>query len=210
MMIKIYYADITNLNIENNLMGISVYRNEKLNKIRPTLSKRQSLGAELILNSAVKEIFPDMSFPLNIKHGKFGKPFCPELPVFFSISHSGNFSACAICEEEIGLDIQKPSAYKENLVKHHFTKSEREYIENSVNKDKAFIKLWTMKESYIKAIGTGLHTTLESFSVWPEAAVNSDSLGTYGIWSDYIEDYSFSVCVTRRHCPTPIIRKIEL
>ena len=215
MMIKIYYADISNLDIDNldidkNLKDISVYRQEKLNKIKPILSKKQSLGAELLLNFAAKENFPDISLPLNIKIEQLGKPYCDELPFFFSLSHSGNFSACTICEKEIGLDIQKPSVYKENILKRQFSVSEQEYIENAEDKNKAFTKLWSMKESYIKALGTGLHTALNSFSVWPQAIIKSESSEIYNIQSYCIEDYWFSVCVFSSDCNLPLIKKIEL
>lgn len=210
MMIKIYYADISNLDIEKNLKNISVYRQEKLSKIKPILSKKQSLGAELLLNFAVKENFPDISLPLNIKIEQLGKPYCDELPAFFSLSHSGNFAACAICEKEIGIDIQKNSVYKENIIKRQFSVPEQEYIENAEDKDKAFTKLWSMKESYIKALGTGLHTALNSFSVWPGAVIKSESSGICKIQSNCIEDCWFSVCVLGSECNAPLIKKIEL
>lgn len=208
-MIKIYYADISNLSLENHLDDISEYRKEKLNKIKPALSLKQSLGAELLLNEAVRNDFPDVSFPLNIKTGEFGKPYCEEIPFFFCLSHSGDFAACAISENEIGLDIQKLSAYKENLVTRNFTPSERDYIENSDDRDIAFTKIWTGKESYIKALGTGLRTALNSFSVWPERVILSGE-DKFCIHSGIIENFFYSVCVKGENLPEVQIIKTAL
>lgn len=208
-MIKIYYSDISNLNIEDHLDDVSAYRREKLNKSKQLLNKKQGLGAELLLNFAVKEICPELALPLNIQLGQYGKPFCEELPICFSLSHSGNFSACAVCETEIGLDIQKPSCFKENLAKRYFTLTEREYIYNSEDRDKAFTKIWTMKESYIKALGTGLNTAMNSFSVIPEPYVSSESSEIFRIYSSSIENSCFSVCGSGEYISAPVISEVK-
>lgn len=209
-MVKIYYCDVSKLNIENDMQEISQYRREKLSKTKRILNKRQGLGAELLLNWAVKENMANAPFPLDIKTGPYGKPYCDALPFRFSLSHSGDFSACAICDREIGLDIQQLSEYKENLVRRSFTAQEREYVQASDDKDMAFTKIWSMKESFIKALGTGLHTSLDSFSVMPDFIVNINNSGRYCIHSDFKENCFFSVCVKGGSVSAPEITKLEL
>ncbi len=209
-MIKIYYCDVSKLNTENDMPEISQYRKEKLSKAKRISNKKQGLGAELLLNWAVKENLTNSHFPLDIKTGPYGKPYCDELPFSFSLSHSGNFSACAICEREIGLDIQQLSEYKENLARRSFAAQEREYIEASDDKDMAFTQIWSMKESFIKALGTGLHTPLDSFSVMPDKFVNVGNSDRYYIYSVFMENCFFSVCVKGDSISVPEITKLEL
>ena len=66
--------------------------------------------------------------------GKHGKPYAENLPVFFSISHSGNFAVCAV--------------------------SELEYI----TEERRLFEIWTLKEAYFKCIGTGLGADIKSVS----------------------------------------------
>ena len=43
-----------------------------------------------------------------------------------------------------------------------FTKKEKEIVRMSDNKELDFIKIWTMKESYVKLLGVGISFGLKS------------------------------------------------
>ncbi len=124
--------------------------------------------------------------------GEHGKPILPSSSLHFNVSHSGNLIGIALCEKEIGLDIQALRTYSELLVKKAFTKTEqkwlshqepassREIIEKNgtqkpLNKkdtesiaNKRFLLLWTAKESYLKAIGKGFSIPPASFDILPK------------------------------------------
>lgn len=208
-MIKLYYADISGVPTVPPEGLMSEYRLRKLEKLRPELNRKQSIGAELLLNYAVKKNFPNVSLPLNIKSSVMGKPYCDNLPEYFSLSHSGNFAICAISEREIGADIQKKSPYRENLAKRQFTLEEYNYVQHSPDKDAAFTEIWSRKESCVKALGIGISLELNSFSVIPdnEIALCDKQLS---VWSGNIDRYSISVCTIGKCDTMPIIIEVEL
>ena len=60
---------------------------------------------------------------------------------------------------------------KNDIAKRFFTSAENEFINLSSDKRLAFFEIWTKKEAYLKQIGTGLKTPLDSFCTM------TDSLG---------------------------------
>ena len=88
----------------------------------------------------------------------------------FNLTHSHGLAVLAIAVgRRVGVDIEsiRPVREIENLVVRFFSPRERaEFV--TVAPDRklaAFFQAWTRKEAYIKAIGTGLATPLDSFDV---------------------------------------------
>jgi 4'-phosphopantetheinyl transferase len=102
-----------------------------------------------------------------IKTTKFGRPALhkPKIKNFdFNISHSGDYVAIAISNKKIGVDIEKIKPLDLEIAESYFTPKELSYIKgNTKDKLTSFYKIWTLKESYIKAIGKGLSHPLKSF-----------------------------------------------
>ena len=46
--------------------------------------------------------------------------------------------------------------YKPRVKDKYFTKSEIEYIDNALDKEDAFTRVWVKKEAYVKMLGQGL------------------------------------------------------
>lgn len=104
----------------------------------------------------------------------YGKPFIPKeqntIALEFNLSHSYNISICAIRSGKlIGADIEyiKPFESMREVARSHFTEIEyKKLIACSPSLFTiSFYKLWTRKESYIKAIGKGLSYSLADFEV---------------------------------------------
>ncbi len=91
--------------------------------------------------------------------GQYGKPFLPEHPeICFNISHADGICACIAGKGEYGIDCEKVHPYRQNVVKKVFSEREQELfgVTPESQRDMLFFRLWTLKESYIKAIGMGL------------------------------------------------------
>ena len=208
-MLKLYYTDIKNFEERDYNNELSEYRKEKLNKQKSALSRRQSIAAELLLNSAVRENFPVARFPLNIITRYNKKPYCPELPFYFNLSHCENLVICAVSNKDLGADIQLIGEYKKKLAERQFRKEETDYIEASQNKALAFTRIWARKESCLKALGTGLQLSMKSFSVLPGERCNINNK-SFNIIEGCIKDYCFAVCLPGDKEEIPEIIEIKL
>lgn len=97
-------------------------------------------------------------------YGPYGKPDIDDAQnnarVSFSVSHSHAWVVCAfVRERRIGIDIEHRAGDRhDSLVDHVLSESERRrfaYLPGT-ERAAAFLDIWTRKEAYLKAIGTGL------------------------------------------------------
>lgn len=96
------------------------------------------------------------------------KPFLAEYPgVFFNVSHSGEYVACAVAPLPVGIDVQVRLGDQLKLARRFFTENEYAYIRTGSEGERParFCRVWAMKESYIKRDGKGLGILLNSFDV---------------------------------------------
>ncbi len=84
-------------------------------------------------------------------YNEYGKPYLKEGALFFNLSHSGEYTACAISDHEIGIDIQK-ICIKEHAMRRICTPEERARIKTAED----FTRMWVIKESFAKAKGIGI------------------------------------------------------
>lgn len=114
----------------------------------------------------VSELLSELAEPLSLtyRYGEKGKPYFENIPLFFSLSHSGEYVLCAVSERELGADIQKiQSADVLKLAKRFFSESEcrtLEGCESHRERQRLFFGFWTRKEAYGKLTGEGLAATL--------------------------------------------------
>lgn len=100
-----------------------------------------------------------------IEKGEYGKPyFLEKNEIHYNISHSDGITACYVGRFEAGVDAEPIKAFRPNVVKRVFSESEKEMFENAKDKDLLFYKLWTLKESYVKAIGIGVSYPMKNIS----------------------------------------------
>ena len=140
-------------------------RREKVLAFRPDSARRLSLGAGLLLNFALAAEGLEAD---EIRVTEYGKPYLPALPDFhFSLSHSGERVLCAVSGKSVGCDIEAPGRYDPKIAKRFFHPSESAWLFSlpEAEQPAAFLRLWTCKESYIKALGRGLSQPLDSFAV---------------------------------------------
>lgn len=100
-----------------------------------------------------------------LKLTEFKRPYFDDL-VDFNISHSGEYVVCAISKtNRIGIDIEEIKDIPLLEFENQFSKQELEEILQNKNSLHAFYTLWTQKEAFLKAIGTGLYVPLNKISV---------------------------------------------
>jgi 4'-phosphopantetheinyl transferase len=104
-------------------------------------------------------------------YGSKGKPYLDSLtPIHFNMTHSGDLAAVAITSHcQIGIDLERirPLPEIQQIASHFFCSEETTEIMSlpQSERERAFFCCWTRKEAYIKALGEGLYTPLDSFRV---------------------------------------------
>ncbi|MDO4475300.1 MAG: 4'-phosphopantetheinyl transferase superfamily protein [Lachnospiraceae bacterium] len=209
--LSIYYIDhsaieAATLEVLSDL--VSPERRERAASFRQPGDATACLCSELLLRYALRQTYGTIP-ELHIETGPQGKPCLPELPDFhYSISHSYDYAAIACSDRPIGLDIQKllPQRNFLRLAERFFTPEEVLLIRSaSAPREQLllFTKIWAMKESYVKLLGTGLLTPLNSFQTDPAsgmitpAAAAADTLpAARCLLFDSIPEYPMSVCQT--------------
>ncbi len=126
--------------------------------------KKQRICADALCRNAISELCGVDADKICFKLSPYGKPCAKNLPVHFSVSHSGDYAVCAVSENETGIDIEKIRSIHPRVHEKFCTEAEAEYIGAEEN---GVFKIWTLKEAYFKCIGTGLGADIKnvSFSV---------------------------------------------
>jgi len=169
---KIYALNINkeiSPSLFNKLLSfVSTERREKINKFIRKEDADRSLAADLLIRQALIENLEIQNKDISFYYNIHGKPyFAHNPPIYFNLSHSGNWVVCAISEHEVGIDVEKIEEVGLDIAKSFFSKKEyNDLMRKEVSKRKEyFYSLWTLKESYIKACGKGLSLDLRSFSI---------------------------------------------
>lgn len=100
----------------------------------------------------------------------YGKPYLVNQPIAFNLSHAGQYILYAIgLQKDIGIDIEKMrhTIRLEDIAERFLSVYENQCLSRIAahQKIKAFFRLWTCKEAFIKAIGKGLSFPLQAFDV---------------------------------------------
>ena len=143
------------------------------------------------------------------RYNKYGKPlFIEPKGIHFNISHSGEWVLCGVSDAPIGIDIEGGMVDMLAIAERFFSKEEAKYIDSHpiCDRDDAFFKIWTLKESYIKCIGMGLQIPLNSFHfVFIEEQINIFVDGKldnkYMFRSKKIDEkYYMALCILSETC----------
>ncbi|KAA8784075.1 4'-phosphopantetheinyl transferase [Paenibacillus sp. 4624] len=108
---------------------------------------------------------------ITFTRNKYGKPaLTHDADVQFNVSHSGDWVALITgSKDELGVDVEKIAPIDLQIAERFFSSSECQLLDGKpeVMKRETFYRLWTLKESYIKAVGMGLSMPLDSFAILP-------------------------------------------
>ncbi|XP_050545503.1 L-aminoadipate-semialdehyde dehydrogenase-phosphopantetheinyl transferase [Daktulosphaira vitifoliae] len=161
---------------------------------------------------------------IKIKRDTNNKPFIEDCNLNFNVSHDESLVVFAGEKNtSVGVDIMR-NHYKGGkslseffrLMHRNFSLKEWDYINNGTEKQKinTFYRFWCLKESYVKAIGTGLTINLRNVCFVPkqdlkkndfvtdtELYVNNEVMHNW-VFHEYLyHDYTITVCLNRNIHP---------
>lgn len=148
--------------------------------------------------------FTDMGIEqIEFMFNEYGKPFILGKPsIQFNISHAGNYIACVIADEPVGIDIELIKNADMKIAERCFTPDETMYIMDG-QQNPRFYEVWTKKESQIKWEGKGSHKPLLSFSVFESSG--QVQLTYHNVFQN--DEAICHVCSTKQK--PPVVRIID-
>lgn len=169
-LVKVYIADATVLKDEQLYRrlytGLDVSRRAKADRFRFEKDKRLSVAAGALLQYALQM---ENVWEPSIDVTSNGKPYLVgQERLYFNLSHSEGMVMCAIAEKEVGCDVEKKAVLDRRLAEYVMTEHELDRIyglEKDTEQQEMFFRLWTLKESYMKATGLGIGLEPKSFGM---------------------------------------------
>ena len=105
---------------------------------------------------------------VSVRRGAHGGPVA-DPPVAVSLSHGGGWiAAAAYVHGRVGVDVEAGRDVAPELARRCCSTAELAWLERAADaqtRDERFLRLWTAKEAYLKAIGTGLGVDPRSVSI---------------------------------------------
>ena len=167
-MVKVYLLNRNELGkINYKEEELSVERRAGIERFKREEDKELSACAELLLVYALRKEGLSAPLPLDIKKAENGKPYI-EGGLQFNLSHAGDYAACAVSEEPVGIDIEYikvKDLVSPDRILHPEEAQVLGFVSNPNEKKKYFFECWTMKESYLKNLGVGLSVRPGEFLV---------------------------------------------
>lgn len=156
-------------------------RSKKLIRIKSQKAYLQSMCAGLLLQKAVqdfngvftssiakkltfRELLTEVEngpfFDNRYVYGSGGKPYFADVPMFFSLSHSGNYVYLVCAPVEVGADLQQMADVNYDSITNRFFAEDEKLKLNAIldagERKELFFRLWTKKEAYGKYTGEGI------------------------------------------------------
>lgn len=127
---------------------VSSERRKKAFRLPTRRARANSLAAELLARYTLKEsgYAPELLY-----FDKSGRPRVRDDTAFISLSHSGEYVACAVDDTIVGVDIQKIKSVGRLVIARVCTPAEQEQVKSDEDIMRAFTRLWTLKEAWRKA-----------------------------------------------------------
>ena len=159
---RVYLSkDIWDFNLDAALAEISEQRREQAVKFKHELGQRLCVLAYQLLKQGLIEVYGIEENPV-FEYNEHGKPSIVGHPeICFNLSHCKEAAICAISDQPVGVDVESVRSFNESLVRYTMNEDEIRQIESSEDRAVAFIRLWTMKESAMKLIGTGISNDMK-------------------------------------------------
>ena len=120
---------------------IIIKKMKNLNIIKRLNEKENS---KRLIESTLNIKYEDLSF------NEFNKPFLND-DIHFNVSHSKGYIGIAIYSSSIGFDLEVERKVNNNLINKIYNE-----VDLKVNQKDNILKVFTIKEAYLKALGIGL------------------------------------------------------
>ncbi len=215
--IQVFLVYPTSLSLE----GLSPEEFIRAEKLLNSTQKIAFASAHRHLRKIISGIVGTTSTSITFDTAPTGKPLCTShTDIRFNLSHTHGAVAIAISEERaVGIDIEaiRPLPELDGMISTVATTEELQELQNLTTADRlhAFYKLWTAKESVVKANGIALGLDLRTLNLGSfiprdkEKGIRclSDALGEYH-WCPFDVDPGFAASLAWSGGPAQISLRV--
>lgn len=151
------------------IQTLPIERQERINRFKFPEDALRTLTADILSRWLLCRQLGIKNKDILLTYNANGKPLLQGVDdLHFNNSHSGKWVVSAISPLPVGIDVELISEMDLGIASHCF--SHQEFLDLSALDDdqsrlEYFFDLWTLKESYIKAVGLGLSMELSSFTI---------------------------------------------
>ncbi|WP_344953379.1 4'-phosphopantetheinyl transferase family protein [Zobellella aerophila] len=149
---------------------------------------------------------------LEIRVDQKGKPALVNQPLFFNLSHSGPYLALALdTRADLGVDVETRrlnNVQAHRLARRYLHPDEQRWLLAQADPAQAFIRLWTAKESLVKAQGSGIAGSLAGFSWHPDSVHTRLGQQSYRLYQWPLPSAWLSLAVAGEQGPAPQLIKL--
>jgi 4'-phosphopantetheinyl transferase len=133
---------------------------------------------------------------LRFSYGRFGKPALAAQPkkrrLSFNMSHAHQIALYAVVwDRDIGIDLEhhRPILEADQIVERNFSAREKATFGAlpANKKQDVFLKYWTRKEAFVKAVGGGLSLPLDRIDVTAISGEHATLLSTIGQSASFLD-----------------------
>lgn len=153
-------------------------RRARADRFRYEDDRRRCLCADMLARKMLSKASGKAPEEIAFTIGHKGKPSA-NVPLYFNLSHSGQYVLCAVSDKPIGVDIEQIKPFRAGMLARYFTETEAAYVWGDMTPSSEtvtdseicarFYRTWTAKEAYVKMTGTGISTDLGAVAFDPEA-----------------------------------------
>ncbi|EJS12877.1 4'-phosphopantetheinyl transferase superfamily protein [Bacillus mycoides] len=197
--------------IELKLTELPKNERERILRFHKLEDQQRTLLAHLCIRKRLQRLLLIPADTISIKRDRTGRPFLNKYHGWkgdFNLSHSEEWIICGLASTgRIGVDIEKIQPIDLSVTELCFTQEEIDYFQYIPHDRQLsfFFDIWTLKESFVKAIGKGLLYPLDSFGFnmddWSQNKItlrntNSDFSQFYFCLNRLEQNYTIAVCYT--------------
>lgn len=202
--------NINNISIKNLEKYIyMLYKKDRIMSFFWETDKIRGIISEILIRIIYCQLTNLPNQEIIFKENEFKKPFIENCKNFkFNISHSNDIIVAAIDNEEVGIDIELIKELSTDIANVFCTDNEYLNISNSLesNRNERIIATWSMKEAYVKYLGTGLNKELKSFDIITKDGIDNN----VNMYQKKIDEYILSFCSTKAIDLDNIIKEITI
>lgn len=143
---------------------------ERHQRFRFECDRRQYLLAHALLRRALSCYTPQSPQSWRFTTNAYGKPRLAGAGPRFNLSHTKGLVVCALAHDvHLGVDVERQHRAMDwqGLAERWLASEEQAWLACQPEQARAtaFLRLWTLKEAYVKAFGLGLSMALTGFAI---------------------------------------------